>query len=216
LTSATASPLRSPPHPLQVCRSNLSTTSLHLVGRVARSWSSHRRARELPFMVVLSAPEGWWSGGCGVPALSLKRGERGRVPASRRALLKFAQRRLKFAQRTGARSRIWCRLLHEIEDGRLMKMQARYTGPLKAARPPLSTTPYSRRHSRRRWCGHAATPAAAHAHARCFWGASGAVLTRWQFVGARVAAASAARSDRDVMLPRCGVAAGARRPRGGV
>jgi hypothetical protein len=24
----------------------------------------------------------------------------------------------------------------------LMKMQARYTGPLKAARPPLSTTPY--------------------------------------------------------------------------
>ena len=74
----------------------------------------------------------------------------------------------------------------------------------------------SRRHSRRRWCGHAATPAAAHAHARCFCGASGAVLTRWQFVGARVAAASAARSDRDVMLPRCGVAAGARRPRGGV
>ena len=57
---------------------------------------------------------------------------------------------------------------------------------------------------------------AAHAHARCFCGASGAVLTRWQFVGARVAAASAARSDRDVMLPRSGVAAGARRPRGGV
>ena len=25
----------------------------------------------LPFVVVLSAPEGWWSGGCGVPALRL-------------------------------------------------------------------------------------------------------------------------------------------------
>ena len=37
-------------------------------------------------------------------------------------------------------SRIWWRLLHETDDGRLMKMQARYTGPLKAARPPLSTT----------------------------------------------------------------------------
>jgi hypothetical protein len=68
-----------------MCRSNLSTTSLHLVSRVARSWSSHRRARGLPFLVVLSVPEGWWSGGCGVPALHLKRGERGRVPASRRA-----------------------------------------------------------------------------------------------------------------------------------
>ena len=34
---------------------------------------------------MLSVPEGWWSGGCGVPALHLKRGERGRVPASRRA-----------------------------------------------------------------------------------------------------------------------------------
>ena len=84
LISATATPLRSPPHPLQMCRSNLSTTSLHLVGRVARSWSSHTRALVLPFVVVLSAPEGWWSGGCGVPALHLKRGERGRVPASRR------------------------------------------------------------------------------------------------------------------------------------
>ena len=37
---------------------------------------------------------------------------------------------------------IWWRLLHETDDDRLMKMQARYTGPLKAARPPLSTTPY--------------------------------------------------------------------------
>ena len=41
-------------------------------------------------------------------------------------------------------SRIWWRLLHETDDDRLMKMQARYTGPLKAARPPLSTTPYPR------------------------------------------------------------------------
>jgi hypothetical protein len=29
----------------------------------------------------------------------------------------------------------------ETNDDRLMKMQARYTGSLKAARPPLSTTP---------------------------------------------------------------------------
>ena len=41
-------------------------------------------------------------------------------------------------------SRIWWRLLHETDDDRLMKMQARYTGSLKAARPPLSTTPYRR------------------------------------------------------------------------
>ena len=83
--SATETSLRSPPHPLQMCRSNLSTTSLHLGSRLARSWSSHRRARGLPFLAVLSVPEGWWSGGCGVTALHLKRGERGRVPASRRA-----------------------------------------------------------------------------------------------------------------------------------
>ena len=85
LTSATATPLKSPPHPLQMCRSNLSTTSLHLGGRLARSWSSHTRALVMRFLIMLSVPEGWWSGGCGVPALHLKRGERGRVPASRRA-----------------------------------------------------------------------------------------------------------------------------------
>jgi len=73
--------------------------------------------------------------------------------------------------------------------------------PGAAARAP-------RRHSRRRWCGHAATHAATRA--RALLGASGAVLTRWQLVGARVAAASAARSDRGVKLPRCSVAAGAR------
>ena len=83
--SATETPLRSPPHPLQMCRSNLSTTSLHLGSRLARSWSSHTRALVMRFLIMLSVPEGWWSGGCGVPALHLKRGERGRVPASRRA-----------------------------------------------------------------------------------------------------------------------------------
>ena len=83
--SATETSLRSPPHPLQMCRSNLSTTSLHHGGRVARWWSSHTRVSGLPFVAVLSAPEGCWSGGCGVLALHLKRGERGRVPASRRA-----------------------------------------------------------------------------------------------------------------------------------
>ena len=83
--SATATSLRSPPHPLQMCRSNLSTTSLHLGSRLARSWSSHTRALVMRFLIMLSVPEGWWSGGCGVPALHLKRGERGRVPASRRA-----------------------------------------------------------------------------------------------------------------------------------
>ena len=85
LVVSTGIALRSAPHSLEMPRSNLSTTSLHHGGRVARSWSSHTRARGLRFVVVLSAPEGWWSGGCGVPALHLKRGERGRVPASRRA-----------------------------------------------------------------------------------------------------------------------------------
>ena len=83
--SATETSLRSPPHPLQMCRSNLITTSLHLGSRLARSWSSHTRALVMRFLIMLSVPEGWWSGGCGVPALHLKRGERGRVPASRRA-----------------------------------------------------------------------------------------------------------------------------------
>ena len=85
-------------------------------------------------------------------------------------------------------------------------------------------------HSRRRWRGHATTHAATRA--RALLGASDAVLTRWQLVGARInselcggqcrvqssefiraktqAAVSAARSDRGVTLPRCGVAAGAR------
>ena len=39
-------------------------------------------------------------------------------------------------------SRIWWSLLHETDDGEVMKMQAHYTDPLKPARPPLSTTPY--------------------------------------------------------------------------
>ena len=90
--SATATSLRSPPHPLQMCRSNLSTTSLHLGSRLARSWSSHTRALVMRFLIMLSVPEGWWSGGCGVPALHLKRGERGRVPASRRAPRLFEKR----------------------------------------------------------------------------------------------------------------------------
>ena len=90
--SATETSLRSPPHPLQMCRSNLITTSLHLGSRLARSWSSHRRARGLPFLIVLSVPEGWWSGGCGVPALHLKRGERGRVPALRGALRELCEK----------------------------------------------------------------------------------------------------------------------------
>eukprot|EP00964_Phaeocystis_antarctica_P031325 scaffold17733_cov91-Phaeocystis_antarctica.AAC.1 len=68
-----------------MCRSNLSTTSLHLGGRVARPLTSHKRARALRSMSILSVPEACWTGGCGVPALLLKRGERGSVPASRRA-----------------------------------------------------------------------------------------------------------------------------------
>ena len=57
-----------------------------------------------------------------------------------------------------------------------------------------------RRHSRRRWCGHAATHR--HTRTRAACGASGAVLTHWQLVGARVAAASAVCSDRGVALLR--------------
>ena len=36
---------------------------------------------------------------------------------------------------------IWQIILHETDDGEVMKMQAHYTDPLKPARPPLSTTP---------------------------------------------------------------------------
>eukprot|EP00964_Phaeocystis_antarctica_P054823 scaffold32259_cov66-Phaeocystis_antarctica.AAC.1 len=46
-------------HPLQMCRSNLSTTSLHLGGRVARPLTSHKRARALRSMSTLSVPEAW-------------------------------------------------------------------------------------------------------------------------------------------------------------
>ena len=48
----------------------------------------------MQFLIMLSVPEGWWSGRCGVPALHLKRGERGRVPA-RRVPARFAARRAK-------------------------------------------------------------------------------------------------------------------------
>ena len=101
---ATATSLRSPPHPLQMCRSNLSITSLHLVGRVARSWSSHTRALVMRFLIFLSVPEGWWSGRCGVPALHLKRGERGGVPASRssRGIVRKITKRTRWIGKTAS------------------------------------------------------------------------------------------------------------------
>ncbi len=53
---------------------------------------------------------------------------------------------------------------------------------------------------RRRVCGHAATHAATRA--RALLGASGAVLTRWQLIGARVAAASAEFRVQSLFEPR--------------
>jgi len=49
-------------------------------------------------------------------------------------------------------------------------------------------------------CGHAATHAATRA--RALLGASGAVLTRWQLIGARVAAASAEFRVQSLFEPR--------------
>ena len=73
-------------YPLYFCKS---TTSLHASRDAKRlmymmSWHKRARARGVPFMSMLSVPEGTWSGASGLlPVLHLMRGERGSVPASR-------------------------------------------------------------------------------------------------------------------------------------
>ena len=57
LVSATAAPLRSPPHPLQTCKSNLSTISLHRRSHAERRLGSHYSVRALRSLSIPSAPE---------------------------------------------------------------------------------------------------------------------------------------------------------------
>ncbi len=57
LVSATAAPLRSPPHPLQTCKSNLSTISLHRRSHAERRLGSHYSVRTLRSLSIPSAPE---------------------------------------------------------------------------------------------------------------------------------------------------------------
>ena len=57
LVSATATPLRSAPHPLQMCKSNLSTISLHRRSHAERRLGSHYSVRALRSLSIPSAPE---------------------------------------------------------------------------------------------------------------------------------------------------------------
>ena len=51
------SPMRRPPHPLQMCKSNLSTISLHRRSHAERRLGSHYTVRVLRSLSIPSAPE---------------------------------------------------------------------------------------------------------------------------------------------------------------
>lgn len=161
MTSATASPLRSPPAPAP----GVQEQPQHYL---SSSWRPSRPFVEFTYKGARAAVHGRAFGAGRLVEWRMRRAcsrfeAWGAWPCSRFAArsancLKVAQRRGGAGQQQQQKncsvwqgacangchkfiSRIWWRLLHETDDDRLMKMQARYTGPLKAARPPLSTTP---------------------------------------------------------------------------
>ena len=62
----------------------VSTASLHRGCHTTTHPRTHSPVHALRSVSVLQVPQGYERGGCGVPALYVKREERGSVPASRR------------------------------------------------------------------------------------------------------------------------------------
>ena len=77
-------PIEHCPEPSPDVQEEEAHRSLHRGGHLERPLSSHQPAHALQFVSISQVPQGYERGGCGVPALYVKREERGSVPASRR------------------------------------------------------------------------------------------------------------------------------------